>query len=154
MDEDSTKRLSHLSLSFQTCSQPEGHPHWLCDYDPMTHIHAESRFPWLHSSRTPLKHIWSQSKEQGELQPFSRSFTRAVHTANTSSTQPYTTHPSLTSPEKWGSGLYLSLCKAGGQTERAKPVPTGKLLAQLHFGGLSHSIPLTAGKSCRDWGDR
>lgn len=61
----------------------------------MTHIHAESRFPWLsiHSSRTPLKHIWSQSKEQGELQPFSKSFTSAVCTHQTSSTQPYTTQP-------------------------------------------------------------
>lgn len=34
----------------------------------------------------------------------------------------------------------MSLHKAGGQREMAKPVPTGDLLAQLHFGGLSHSI--------------
>lgn len=27
-----------------------------------------------------------------------------------------------------------------GKREMAKPVPTGELLAQLHFGGLSHSI--------------
>lgn len=71
-------------------TRPEkSNPHWLCDHDPMTHIHAESSFPQLHSSRTPLKHTWSQSKEQSELQPF-RSFTSAVHTP---STQPYTTHP-------------------------------------------------------------
>lgn len=102
MDEDSTNRLPHLRLSFQTCSQPEGHP-WLTR--ALTNQPSSVTCPWpydpypcweklsmaVHSSRTPLKHIWSQSRKQRELQPFSRSFTSAV--PNTSSTQPYTTQP-------------------------------------------------------------
>lgn len=98
MDKDSTNRLSHLSLSFQTCSQPEANtspdtdqPHQLCDHDPYPCWEQLSMA--VHSSRTPVIHICPQSEERAEMQPFSRSFSRDVHTENTSSTQPYTTQP-------------------------------------------------------------
>lgn len=97
MDKDS----SHLSLNFQTCSQTEGQPWlttltdqpssamWLWPYDPYPCWEQLSMA--VHSSRIPLKHIWSQRRVQGELQPFNKSFTSAV--PNTSSTQPHTTQP-------------------------------------------------------------
>lgn len=105
----------------------------------MTRTHPGSIFTTaVHSSRVLLKHPCSQSKEQGEPGPFSRSFTSVLHTANTSSTQSCITR--LMSPEKWGSAPYLPRPEAGGEREMAEPVPSGEPLAQLRLRGMNHSL--------------
>ena len=78
----------------------------------------------IHSSRVLLKHIWSQSKEWGEPETFSRSFTGVPQAANTSSTPSHVT--SLMAPEKRGFAQYPSLPEAGGKRETAEPVPMGE----------------------------
>lgn len=120
----------------------------------MIHIHAESSFPWLsiHSSRTSLKHIWSQSKEQGELQPFSRSFTSAVCTHQTSSTQPYRTQPPwcLLKNEHLPDAC---LCAKQGVTGKWPSLyPQASCWLSCTLGVWVTPSTLIAGKNCRDWG--
>lgn len=144
MDKDS----SHLSLSFQICSQPGGHP-WLIG--ALTDQPSSAMWPWpydpypcweqlsmaVHSCRTPLKHIWSQSKESCIVRVScspSAGFTSAV--PKTSSTQPYTT--SLMSPEKWRSAPYLSLHKAGIRGKWPSLQPQANCSLAALWGSESH----------------
>lgn len=161
MDKDSTKRLSHLSSSFQTCSQPEGHP-WLTQ--ALTDQPLSAMWPWpydpqpcweqlsmaVRSSRTPLKHTWF--KYRVSCSP-SAEVSLLLCTHQTSSTQPYTAQPPWC---LWNNEDLPNACLCAKQGVRGKwpsLYPQANCWLSCTLGVWVTPSTLIAAKSCRDWGD-
>lgn len=162
MDEDSANRLSHLSSSFQTCSQPEGHPWltwaltdqpssamWPWPYDP--HPSWEQLSMAAHSNRTNTSGLrvrsWVRCSPSAEV-------SLVLCTYQTSSTQPCITQPPWCLLKNEDLSDACLCAKEGVRRKWPSLYPQASCWLSCTSGVWVTPSTLIAGKSCTDWGDR